>query len=637
MLETVQIGGIARRELNLTQMQGGVGAINVFGTVQVGQTPSHAATPLSRQEYRWRQVLLGKVKQFWIEGVLNKSLHTQVVFELGLEKRSNLIPKPLSGVEEFVSDERHVLPEGTTASKVFEDIGAGRTLLILGEPGAGKTVTLLKLADSLITRSEKDLSQPLPVVMNLSSWAKQRKPIENWLVQQLNEVYEASKLLGKTWIDQEQLILLLDGLDEVDSQYRNDCVKALNQFIHTHGLTEIVVCSRIGDYEALAERLKLRSAIYVRSLTTQQIDDFLDSAGKSLVVLKRAIKHNVELQQLASSPLMLSIMSLAYQDCPVEALPQAGTTERQRKQLLDTYVDRMFTRRGTTRPYLNEQTLHWLNFLAKQMVQTSQTIFLIERIQPSWLQTRVQRILHCLVSGLICGLICGLIVGLIGALIGVLESGLGDELIGALIFGLIVRLIGALIGVLGFLLFVGDIEPVESLSWSLKSSKKFCCPGLIFGLIFGLIGALISVLESGLIYGLIGALIAGLRGPEMQKRFKPNQGIWKSTQHAWVLTLIYGLIFGLIFGLDDALIFGLIYGLIFALIAGLISGGSASIRHFALRLMLYRMGHSPWNYARFLDHAADRLFLQKVGGGYIFVHRMLLEHFAEMELDRKQG
>jgi hypothetical protein len=35
---------------------------------------------------------------------------------------------------------------------------------------------------------------------------------------------------------------------------------------------------------------------------------------------------------------------------------------------------------------------------------------------------------------------------------------------------------------------------------------------------------------------------------------------------------------------------------------------------------------------RFLDYAAKDLnFLQKVGGGYIFIHRMLLEHFAAMD------
>ena len=71
------------------------------------------------------------------------------------------------------------------------------------------------------------------------------------------------------------------------------------------------------------------------------------------------------------------------------------------------------------------------------------------------------------------------------------------------------------------------------------------------------------------------------------------------------------------------------------LIGGLITGGSACLRHFLLRLLLYRLGYAPWNYARFLDYATERLFLQKVGGGYIFIHRMLLEHFAQMELEGK--
>ena len=30
----------------------------------------------------------------------------------------------------------------------------------------------------------------------------------------------------------------------------------------------------------------------------------------------------------------------------------------------------------------------------------------------------------------------------------------------------------------------------------------------------------------------------------------------------------------------------------------------------------------------FLDYAAERLFLRKVGSGYLFVHRLLLEYFA---------
>jgi hypothetical protein len=35
----------------------------------------------------------------------------------------------------------------------------------------------------------------------------------------------------------------------------------------------------------------------------------------------------------------------------------------------------------------------------------------------------------------------------------------------------------------------------------------------------------------------------------------------------------------------------------------------------------------------FLDHCVDLIFLRRVGGGYIFIHRLMMEHFAEMYVD----
>ena len=32
----------------------------------------------------------------------------------------------------------------------------------------------------------------------------------------------------------------------------------------------------------------------------------------------------------------------------------------------------------------------------------------------------------------------------------------------------------------------------------------------------------------------------------------------------------------------------------------------------------------------FLDYCVDPIFLRRLGGGYIFVHRLLMEHFAAM-------
>ena len=139
--------------------------------------------------------------------------------------------------------------------------------------------------------------------------------------------------------------------------------------------------------------------------------------------------------------------------------------------------------------------------------------------------------------------------------------------------------------------------------WS--SSKNSVRMGLSFGLIGGLIG--------GLSFGLIGGLITGL-----------IRGLGRG--------LIFGLSRGLITGLIGSLLAGLYYGLIFGLIFGLINGGATCIQHFNLRGILCRKGCIPWNYARFLDYASERLLMKKVGGGYIFYHRMLMEHFAQRHL-----
>ncbi len=78
------------------------------------------------------------------------------------------------------------------------------------------------------------------------------------------------------------------------------------------------------------------------------------------------------------------------------------------------------------------------------------------------------------------------------------------------------------------------------------------------------------------------------------------------------------------------LLFGLFLGCVFGLIFGLFGGGDAFIQHFALRWFLWRAGYLPWKYPRFLDYAVECILLRKVGGGYIFIHRLLLEYFAEL-------
>jgi hypothetical protein len=67
------------------------------------------------------------------------------------------------------------------------------------------------------------------------------------------------------------------------------------------------------------------------------------------------------------------------------------------------------------------------------------------------------------------------------------------------------------------------------------------------------------------------------------------------------------------------------------------AGGRAAPQHLVLRLLLVRNRAAPWKYVRFLDEASDRLLLRKVGGGYVFVHRLLLDYFADLNTNGAMG
>jgi hypothetical protein len=51
--------------------------------------------------------------------------------------------------------------------------------------------------------------------------------------------------------------------------------------------------------------------------------------------------------------------------------------------------------------------------------------------------------------------------------------------------------------------------------------------------------------------------------------------------------------------------------------------------------MLQLSGQMPWNITRFLDYCTERLILQRVGNRYRFIHRLVQEHFANLEIQKE--
>ena len=398
---------------NLTQIQEQIINVTVYDrleTIKATSASSPSTIPLSASEYRQRKILLNKVKNFWIEEVLERSLHHNVLIELGLKQRLDTVDRPLD-MGEFREKKGGDIPANTKIESLFADIGEGRTLLILGEPGAGKTTMLCKLAKSLITQTEDDLSKVIPVVFNLSSWSNPKKSIASWLVKELSRIYKVSPSLGKKWIEQQSLLILLDGLDEVNTEVQNQCVQAINEFLQDYGQTEVVVCSRIDDYLALSDRLQLQNAIYLRPLTPEQIDNYLSSIAhqQQLEELKNLLKEDKILQKLAKSPLMLDIMLFASSQKSLINLPKEGSADDRRNYLLKQYVEIMLHRvnqknansKGVRNKYPDSQVKHYLSWLAQRMQRNSQTIFFIEGIQGTWLPNPIDKRFYLMMSRLL--------------------------------------------------------------------------------------------------------------------------------------------------------------------------------------------------------------------------------------------
>jgi hypothetical protein len=148
---------------------------------------------------------------------------------------------------------------------------------------------------------------------------------------------------------------------------------------------------------------------------------------------------------------------------------------------------------------------------------------------------------------------------------------------------------------------------------------------------------MISALCFGLIFGLLSGFVGGFIDRVKVGKASPNQGIKLSRNNSLAVFLVTLLILGLIGGLIGGLMGGLIGGLIVGLIVGVVGlivalnrGGSAVIKHYALRLILWLSGKTPFNFIKLLDQCAKLIFLKKVGGGYIFIHRMLLDYFADL-------
>lgn len=470
------------------------------------------------------------------------AIHTSANFLL---RRSNLPAQPLA--------------PGTTIQQAYQQ--ANQELLILGEPGAGKSTLIYQLGQELLAQAQHS-QQPIPVVFPLASWSQKQLPLDEWLVEQLcSPLYQVPRKQSQQWVENQHILPLLDGLDEVDEAARPACIAAINMYHNLFPLCPLVVCSRSQEYRTASqhERLHLYSAVEIQPLTVQQQEEALQQTGSSVDGLRAELATNEELRELVQTPLWLNLLIVATRETPLHELPRERTDIQ--REVVRRYVERMCERKGDAGRYPLKQTVHWLGFLATQMRQRNQVVFAIEELQPDWLSKKSRGAYHWSV-GLVFGLLSGLVGGLVAALFG--------------------GLIGGLIVALGLGLTSGlaswredNVILAERLVWSWELSRST----LVFALVGGLPFGLAMTLAFGLIFGLGVTLVAALVVPlgfglvftlkEQQvidrSTSYPGKGLYHSMRNGLLIMLFswvaMGLSFGVISGLIGALAGGLSFGL----------------------------------------------------------------------------
>ncbi|NEO77078.1 NACHT domain-containing protein [Moorena sp. SIO4G3] len=257
-------------------------------------------------------------------------------------------------------------------------------LLLLGEPGGGKTISLIKFAIKKVEERIDNQSSLLPIFAEIYTWTEiynDRKEISKesiiyWLAKQTK--LEGDYLEKK--IQDHQVFLLLDGLDELPfnvsqkaqdpnasrEDYRAQFIESLNSVDGFQQVPMVISCRR-RDYEDITANhdknpLKLNRAVVLNRLSEKQIKEYVTSNSifrdnQQGAKLWNLLDKSPDLLKMVRTPFLLYTLISIYQnqesDGEVKPFSRVSTHE----QLFDRFIEQGFSREKDKKENRTQQNL----------------------------------------------------------------------------------------------------------------------------------------------------------------------------------------------------------------------------------------------------------------------------------------
>ncbi len=203
-----------------------------------------------------------------------------------------------------------------TTKTGIETINSQDKMIVLGKPGAGKSTYLKSLALESIKKESQIKDRKIPIFITLKELADKGYSLMDFLTYQFGICsLEDAGLFIENMLKKGRCLLLLDGLDEIQEERKNDIIQEIIDFSEKYHQNQFVISCRVAAYNAWFEKF---ADVEMADFNDQQIEDFIMKWFHKEVEVGKScwgkLKDEAPLKEIATTPLLLTLLCIAYDE-----------------------------------------------------------------------------------------------------------------------------------------------------------------------------------------------------------------------------------------------------------------------------------------------------------------------------------